>query len=170
MPRPDDHGGTILAHEVSVSDPVAHCSFRWMEPWVAPGNPTAIVTCMPRTLNRQHQNIYADMIVSEPREVNSFDMVERSEPLGRRVFGDLNAVGVRSTRTRTNPQTGETLKLATEIWYSPDLKELLEMKEIPDSNAKASGSQIPDFELRDVRRGEPSPALFYPPDGYEIKP
>ena len=62
VPRPDDHGGVTMAHEVSVNDPVSHCSFRWMEPWVAPGPPKAMVSCMPRTLHYTEQNIYADAI------------------------------------------------------------------------------------------------------------
>ena len=102
MPRPDDHGGVTMAHEVSVNDPVSHCSFRWMEPWVAPGPPKAMVSCMPRTLHYTEQNIYADAIKSHPQQVSSTpDTTERSEPLGTRRIDGFEAAGVRRTRTRT---------------------------------------------------------------------
>jgi hypothetical protein len=84
MPRPDAHGKTIMTHEVTVSDPVSHCNFRWMEPWVARGKPTAIVTCMPLTLHYTNQNIWADAIVTEPEEIHELDTVFRSEPLGKK--------------------------------------------------------------------------------------
>jgi hypothetical protein len=158
-----------VAHEVSVSDPVSHCRFQWMEPWVAPGKPTAAVTCMPRTLNLISQNIYAELAVTEPREVRSLTMLDRFEPLGWRMFGDLEAVGTRHTRTPAKSQTGENRELIMEIWYAPDLKELLVMKEISAPGAVEKISQIPDFELKDIHRGEPNPQLFYPPDGYQIK-
>ena len=38
MPRPDNGGRTVLTHEVSVHDPVSHCDFRWLEPWVVVGS------------------------------------------------------------------------------------------------------------------------------------
>jgi hypothetical protein len=140
-----------------------------MEPWVAPGKPTAAVTCMPRTLNLISQNIYAEMTVTEPREVRSPAVLDRFEPLGRRLFGDLEAVGTRHTRTPAKSQTGENRELIEEIWYAPDLKELLVMKEISAPGAEEKISAIHDFELKDIHRGEPNPELFYPPDGYQIK-
>jgi hypothetical protein len=121
MPRPDAHGKIIITHEVTISDPISHCNFRWMEPWVARGKPTAIVTCMPLTLHYTNQNIWADAIVTEPQEIQELDTVYRSEPLGKKHFGDLEAVGVLRTKTQTNPQSGKVQKLVTEIWYSPEL-------------------------------------------------
>jgi hypothetical protein len=170
MPRPDGRGGITMAHEVSISDPVSHCSFRWMEPWSGPDKPAATVTCMPRTLHYNSQNTYSDTMVSEPKEVHSLGAVDLSQPLGTRKFGDLEAVGVRRTRTMTNSQTGEVTKSVTEIWYSSELKELLEMKEIPDPKTKEGGSPLPDFDLTQIQRKEPDAALFYPPAGYDIKP
>jgi hypothetical protein len=170
MPRPDGQGGIVLAHEVSISDPVSHCSFRWMEPWAGSDKPTATVACMPRTLHFTNQNLYSDAIVSAPQEVRSSGAIELSQPLGTRKFGDLEAVGVRRTRTTTNSQSGEITKSVTEIWYSSELKELLEMKEIPDPKAKEGSSLLPDFDLTQIQRKEPDAALFYPPAGYDIKP
>jgi hypothetical protein len=170
MPRPDGQGGIVMAHEVSISDPVSHCRFRWMEPWVAPDKPTATVSCMPRTLHYTNQNLYSEEMVSEPKEVHSSGTVDLSQPLGTRKFGDVEAVGVRRTRTTTNAQSGEVTKSVTEIWYSPGLKELLELKEIPDAKTKEASSLLPDVDLTEIQRKEPDAALFYPPAGYDIKP
>ncbi len=169
MPRPDGHGGTISAHEVSISDPVSHCSFRWQEPWTAPGEPTAVVTCMPRTVHYTNQNVFAEGIVTEPREEHFLNTVYRSVPLGARMFGEWKAVGVRRTVTTTQPETGIVSRLVSDLWYSPGLKEMLEMKEVPEPKPKKEASPIPDFELTDIHRGEPDPAMFYPPAGYRIE-
>jgi hypothetical protein len=86
------------------------------------------------------------------------------------MFGGLEALGVRHTRTKTNEQTGGVFKEVIEMWYSPELQEMLEMDEIPDANEKAAEAHSPDFKLINILRQEPKPALFYPPPGYEIAP
>jgi hypothetical protein len=125
---------------------------------------------MPRTLHYTNQNLYSDEMVSEPKEMHSPGTVDLSQPLGMRKFGDVEAVGVRRTKTTTNAQSGEVTKSVTEIWYSPELKELLELKEIPDPKMKEANSLLPDVELTEIQRKEPDAALFYPPAGYDIKP
>jgi hypothetical protein len=168
MPRPDDHGGVTMAHEVSVNDPVSHCTFRWMEPWVAPGPPKAMVSCMPRTLHYTEQNIYGDAIASQPQQASSTpDTTERSEPLGTRRIEGLEATGVRRTRTRTAAPSG-TIALTTEIWYSQELQELLELRQTLEPETQPG--PLPDFKLTQIRRGEPDEKLFYPPEGYQIDP
>ncbi|HWZ52936.1 MAG TPA: hypothetical protein VNW54_15885 [Granulicella sp.] len=167
MPRPDGHGGTAEAREVTVSDPVSHCSFRSMEPWEGPGEPTAMVSCMSRTVHYSGQNMWADAMVNEPKEERSVNEVSRSEPLGRRMFGDPEASGMRRTRSQTNAQTGKVATLEIEIWYSAELKELLAMT-FPVADTGAAVGPLPGFELTNVRRGEPDAALFDPPNGYRI--
>jgi hypothetical protein len=170
MPRPDDHGGTIMAHEVSVNDPVSHCSFRWMEPWVAPGPPRAMVTCMPRTLHFTEQNIYADAIASQPQQlISAPDSSDHSEPLGTRLIEGFEATGVRRTRTGTAAPSGSVV-LTTEIWYSQELQELLELRQTLEPETQPREGPLPDFKLTQIRRGEPDQKLFYPPDGYKIDP
>lgn len=170
-PRPDGHGGIIQAHDVSVNDPVSHCSFKWMEPWAAPGQPTAIVTCMPRTLHYVQQNIYTDEISPAPQDLHSFPgLTDRSEPLGTRRIEGLDAVGVRHTRTQTDAQSGKTTVLVTEIWYSQELQELLEMRQTQEPESQQNESPLPYFRLTQIHREEPSEKLFYPPDGYKIEP
>lgn len=169
MPRPDGHGGTIMAHEVTIADPVSHCNFSWMEPWVAPGKPTATVTCMPRTLHYNNQNIWKDDIVDKPTQTHFLDTVYLSEPLGKRMFAGLEALGVQRTITRTDAQTAKVQKLVMQIWYSPDLKELIQMKQITDLH-DTQPAAMPDFTLTNIHRTEPDAALFYPPAAYEIQP
>jgi hypothetical protein len=171
-PRPDGQGGVIMAHEVSVNDPVSHCSFRWMDPWVGAGTPTAFVTCMPRTLHYIEQDIYADAVTSQPQEVSSAmesDTTDRSEPLGKRQIEGFDATGVRRTRTKTTPG-GTTVVLTTEIWYSQELQELLELRQTLQPEAHPGEGPLPDFKLTQIHRGEPDEKLFYPPDGYKIEP
>jgi hypothetical protein len=169
IPRPDDHGGIIMVREVSISDPVSHCSFQWMEPWAAPGKPIATVTCMPRTLHYTSQSIWADAIVTKLTETHHGNTVDRSEPLGKQTMAGLEAVGMQHTRTQTDPQTGIVQKWVTEFWYSPDLKEVLQMKQVPNIDDPQPAA-IPDFTLTDIHQTEPDAALFYPPGTYSIEP
>ncbi len=167
-PRPDGQGGIILAHEVSVGDPVSHCSFRWMEPVIPPAHPLAIVSCMTRTLHYTGADVLAGSIVSEPRiDRTQPGIVDSTEPLGKRMFGDLEAVGVRNTRSLT--QDGKRQRLVTEMWYSPALKEMLELREMLNPGENEEMSRVPDFELTNIHRGQPDEALFYPPPGYDIE-
>jgi hypothetical protein len=172
MPQPDGHGRVIATQEVSVNDPVSHCSFRWMDPWVETGTPTAFVICMPRTLHYIEQDIYADAIASQPQELSSTmdtNTTDRSEPLGKRQIEDFDATGVRRTRTRTTPG-GTTVVLTTEIWYSQELQELLELRQTLEPETNPGEGPLPDFKLTRIRRGEPDAKLFYPPDSYKIEP
>jgi hypothetical protein len=170
MPRPDEHGGVTMSHEVSVSDPVSHCSFRWMEPWAAPGPPRAMVNCMPRTLHYTEQNIYADAITSQPQElISNSDSTDRSEPLGTRRIEGFQATGMRRIRTRPAAPSGAVV-LTTEIWYSQELQELLELSQTLEPETQPNEGPLPYFKLTQIRREEPDETLFYPPDGYEIDP
>lgn len=168
-PQPDGHGGVIPAHEVSVNDPVSHCSFRWIEPWVATSTPTAFVTCMPRTLHYTEQNIYADAFASLPQQLSPIaDTTDQSEPLGTRRIEGFDARGLRRTRTSATAPGGTTVVLTTEIWYAPELQELLELRQTLEPETQPGEGPLPDFRLTQIRRGEPDEKLFYPPDGFKI--
>jgi hypothetical protein len=162
-------GGVGSEHNVTVSDPVSHCTFTWTDPWTGPDKPGATVTCLPLKLRYYTQNIWADAIVTTPREVHQLDSVYLSVPLGERSFGNIKAEGVRRTTTRTNVQTGETSQVVTEIWYSPELNEMIQVKSTVDPKRSQSVS-MPDFELIDIQLADPAPELFYPPSGYRIDP
>ena len=171
MSGPDEQGGGITAHEVSVNDPVSHCNFRWMEPWVAPGPPRAMVSCMPRTLHYTEQNIYADAIASQAEQVISAQDFQRSF----RAAGDPSASRVSKPRACGAQRTGSaapssTVVLTTEIWYSQELQELLELRQTLEPETQPGEGPLPDFKLTQIRRGEPDEKLFYPPEGYKIDP
>jgi hypothetical protein len=141
--RPDGHGGSVTVHNVTVDDPVSHCAFRWTEPLAAPDKPTAIVACTSRTLHYVEKGMYADMMIAEPKEEQSLpNVIDRSEPLGSRVIEGLEAVGMRHTRITTDPQTHKSASRMTDIWYSPGLQEILEMRQLPDEQAQASSEAI----------------------------
>jgi hypothetical protein len=158
--------GPNTAHQVTVNDPVSHCTFQWMEPWVAPGKPTATVSCMSRILHYGDQNMWTN-VFTQPVETHEHNTVDHTEPLGKKNFGDVEAEGVLRTKTITNPQSGTVTKLVIELWYSFDMKEMIQMREAPGTRANQSG-QMPDYELTNIHRTEPDPALFYPPAGYEF--
>ena len=164
-PRPGGNGtGMVEVHVVSVNDPVSHCSFQWEEPWVVTGTPGGTVRCMPRRVQFNQPDVWVvSMKVGETRETypNEVD-VYRTEAIGERVFEGVEASGVRRTKTVTNLQTKEVRTLVSELWYSTELREVMEMKEVP------AGAEIPDFKLTKIHRGEPDEALFYPPAGYKM--
>lgn len=157
---------------VTVSDPVSHCEFRWVEPAIGPEKPTALVDCLPRTLRYINQNPWAleweHFSVDEPK---AKDPSILSEHLGKRMFGDVEAEGLR--RTVTYPiaeKPGEIQKGVTETWYSPDIKEKIQEKQDNYSSQFPLRHQTTKMQLTNIERKEPDPRLFYPPKGYEIEP
>lgn len=170
MPRLDGQGRTVMAHEVTVHDPVSHCEFRWMEPWVVTGSaaaqPVASVTCMPLTMKYTNQNIWRDGIVETQQHKRDKFSKYVMEPLGHRNTEGLDAVGTRTTTTRLDNSGAPMGTVVTEIWYSPEVDELLSMQ--MTAEAGATRHALPSFELTKIRREEPDPALFYPPAEYRI--
>ncbi|MBB5343895.1 hypothetical protein [Tunturibacter empetritectus] len=164
-PRTGVNGEAVDAHEVSVNDPVSHCSFQWLEPWVAAGAPTATVRCMPRRVQFNQPNIWTHGAEPGRREEHSgtHTDVYLTEALGERVIEGVRATGVRKIKTMADTDRKKEQTLVTEIWYSAELKEMVAMKGVP---AEAGFS---DFELKKIDRKEPDSKLFYPPDGYKIE-
>ena len=181
MPRPDGHGGIVTAHEITVHDVVSHCTFSWMEPWAAPGEPTATVTCQPRTMRYTRQNIWEDAlsVPAETRQAHG-SVFER---LPARPCGDLTCEGFRNTRTTalphlnaqtalqtahsTTPDVFPTIKVVSEVWYSTELQLMISMKIAHEGGPPSP--EVPSFELVHIQRHEPGAALFYPPEGYVIQ-
>jgi hypothetical protein len=79
---------------------------------------------------------------------------------------DINGVyaqGTRTTRTvRLEQENGDLfIKVVNELWISPDLKIIVRhFHEDP-----RTGSSVTD--VADIVRGDPDPAMFQPPEGYE---
>jgi hypothetical protein len=84
------------------------------------------------------------------------------EPLGQKVVAGLKAFGIRQTLTDPNIYAG--VPQVTEIWWSPEIKEILLAKPIGEPVGRYT------IEMMDIKVQEPDPALFYPPTGYKIVP
>jgi hypothetical protein len=164
----DSNGVMIHRREITVYDPVSHCTFIWDEPWTAEGKPTASVACMPLAMHYRSFNVWVSSF-AQPPDVHQMNEIFLSEPIGKRDFGGVEAEGIRRTNTITSANGTPTRSGAFELWYSADLKEMIEMKEIPDPKTFQM-SAFPNRELTEIRRIEPDPALFYPPPGYAIEP
>jgi hypothetical protein len=138
------------SRRIEVNDTVSHCHFRWVEPWQAPGPPTAEVDCMSRTVRYGAQDRFAWLIAQTPSE----DSRGQNKPLGHSVIEGLDTVGAQ--------RTDSSHSLVTEFWYSSQLHELLRFGPVPHN------AGLPTFELKNVHLGEPDPKLFYPPSNYRI--
>jgi len=161
QPRPGPDGGMVEAHEVSVNDPVSHCSFQWMEPWVGGGSPTATVTCMTPTLHYSPGAMWQSLTADEPREEHPDpSRTIRVAPLGERVIEGVRAVGTMRTIVQEDRTGGPVETSTVEIWASPELKEVVVMHQTPDGI---------NMKLHEIVRHEPDAALFYPPAGYGIQ-
>jgi hypothetical protein len=155
-------GAPVAVHAVEVDDPVSHCSFHWLEPWVDKSEPTATVSCMPRTLHYSGQPMwlsFASMHASE--EHPSSIEIDRNEPLGERAFDGVRATGVRHTRIIQAVPTDKPQTIVTEIWVSSEMKEVVALY--------PKGPDNYSLELRDIKLREPDAKLFYPPAGYKIE-
>jgi hypothetical protein len=166
--NPNGSGKMVDVHEVSVNDPVTHCSFQWEEPWAVAGEPKASVSCMSRRL---HYSGSADMYADEIRTNRSEEhpnprQTVVTEPLGTQSMEGFQAIGVKRTLTETNPDGEPSRTTLTELWYSPVVRELMLMKISATVNGRSDA--LPEFALKRITIGEPDPKLFYPPPGYAI--
>ena len=88
----------------------------------------------------------------------------KAESLGRQVLAGVPADGTRTTETIPAGQIGNTLpiQIVSERWYSPDLQ-IVVMQRRSDPR---SGETV--FQLSNIVRGEPSPALFAPSADFQV--
>jgi hypothetical protein len=160
-PRTAQDGNQVEAREVEVDDPVSHCSFHWIEPWVNESAPTATVQCMPRTMHYSEQSMWSSVSSMKPGEEHpSPDETDQTEALGERSFDGVRAVGFRRISIIKNPHPEQTQTIESEMWVAP------EMKEIVAIHVKGPGGY--GMELRDIKLREPDATLFYPPANYAI--
>jgi hypothetical protein len=163
LQKPLKDGAPVTVHAVEVDDPVSHCSFHWLEPWVDKSEPTATVSCMPRTLHYSGQPMWLSFASMQAAEEHpSPTETDRNEALGVRTFDGVRATGVRHTRIIQAVPTGKPLTIVTEVWISAEMKEVVAM--YPKSPDEYS------IELRDIQLREPDAGLFYPPANYKIVP
>jgi hypothetical protein len=146
--------------KIEVDDVVTHCTFGWVEPVPAGAERTASVQCLPRTIIVQPDGMYSKMMRQTAETLHPFPgQTVQIEPLGEKVVGGVQAFGIRQTLTDANASPVQPQ--VTEIWWSPEIKEIVLTKPIGDS-ARAT------IEMTDIRRKEPDPAQFYPPAGFKI--
>ena len=149
-------------HSIVVTDPVAGVYLKWevgnpkarqvMSIWPLPRTERAIVPVEFGAPDRAPQ----DPIVSTP------DFLR--ETLAPQDINGIYAQGTRTTRAvRLEQENGDLfIKVVNELWVSPDLKIIV--RHLQDD--PRTGSSVTD--VTDVVRGDPDPALFQPPEGYEV--
>jgi hypothetical protein len=88
-----------------------------------------------------------------------------SEGLGTKTIDGIEVTGKRTTQTFAAGQIGndQPIVVTHETWMSTELRiPVLQIDDDPRTGVRTT-------QLIDVQRGEPDPALFQPPEGYEIK-
>jgi hypothetical protein len=167
--RSETHNGQMGVGEhvvptevVIVSDPVSHCDFDWIQPMTGdvmlPGTRTAEVFCRPQTLRYQDWNLAEDILATIVDGITtSGDTITQTEHLAPLQIDGLAVTRLRVTNN-SHTEKGDMKRWSAETWYSPDLKEIIRMSD------EESGYRA----LTDIRRDDPDPKLFYPPQGYEI--
>jgi len=102
---------------------------------------------------------------AEPARQKHEDPNVKTESLGIQVIGGVNAEGTRTTRTIPAGQMGNQapLVITIERWYSPELQTDVMRKEANPQFGQTT------FQLTNIVRAEPDPALFQVPPGYSIK-
>jgi hypothetical protein len=88
----------------------------------------------------------------------------QSEDLGSKVMESVNVTGTRTTRTIPAGQIGndKQISIVTEVWTSPDLKTVVYSKR----SDPRMGDQT--FQLTNIVRAEPDPALFTVPADFKV--
>lgn len=161
----DGGGDHIETRDVWVNDPVSHCTFEWTEPWNSRQEPTATVQCLPRIVEERAGSVWDRAMRLDGHHVAATgETLEQTSTLEDRVQDGLTEKGVRWTRTLKDAHTRATTTEVHEIWFAPELEEVVEMRPVPERVGVAA------YALTNIVRGEPDAALFYPPAGYRIVP
>ncbi len=155
-------GNDVRIKTVLVSDPVSHCQFHWQESTTDFVLPTemrvAFVTCGPRTIRYKDLNLQERIFNTPDGTVQRGDTTITTEHLAPVPLDGITVQRVRVTHSRRDEQ-GEEERGTKETWYSPELKEVIRMG---DEGSAYEG-------MKDIRRVDPEPKLFYPPGGYRIE-
>jgi hypothetical protein len=89
-----------------------------------------------------------------------------TEDLGTQVIQGVNAQGKRTTRTIPAGEAGNdrAIDIVTETWFSPDLQVVVMSK----TGDPRFGESV--YQLTNISRVEPDPALFTVPSSYSVQP
>jgi hypothetical protein len=155
-------GHQVPTEVVIVSDPVSHCNFNWTQPMtddvLLPELRIAMVSCGPQTIRYKDLNL-AEVILATVVDGTTTigDTTTQTEHLASLQIDGLAVTRLRVTKSYRT-EKGDTKRWSAETWYSPDLKEIIRMSD------EENGYRA----LTDIRRDDPDPKQFYPPEGYEI--
>jgi hypothetical protein len=155
-----------IPNEITAVDTVQHCQFTWGAPELREQDREAAVNCNSLEEDRGEDDLAREMTDPKPEirheQLGTMARTTTITPLGRRTMHGLEAVGIRSDTTDVD--AGGKLQDTTEgeIWWSPELYESL-------LTTVKTHQTIVTMELSGVRREEPDPGLFYPPEGYHIR-
>jgi hypothetical protein len=142
---------------VFVLDPVAHTFTTWTTGPKA--IKTASVVKLPAERNSRAAQARVEGDSTRPQPIVT------TEDLGIQTVQSLPVSDVRTTTIVPAGRSGNDAPITKtqEVWTSPELK--LVMKE--QWNDPRSGERT--IELNNFSQAEPDPALFHPPQGYEVK-
>jgi hypothetical protein len=152
-----NQNGEAESAMVFVLDPVAHTLTTWTTGPKA--NKTASVVKLPaqRKSRAAQARVEGDSTRPQP--------IVTTENLGMQTVQGLQVSDVRTTTIVPAGRSGNDAPITKtqEVWTSPELK--LVMKE--QWNDPRSGERT--IELDNFSQAEPDPALFHPPQGYQVK-
>jgi len=89
----------------------------------------------------------------------------KTESLGTKTIDGISATGTRDTRTIPAGTIGndKDLVIASETWYSPDLKLVIQSTQSDPRFGETT------YTLTNIQRSEPDPTLFQAPAGYKVE-
>jgi hypothetical protein len=89
----------------------------------------------------------------------------RSESLGTQMIEGVQAEGTRTIETIPTGAIGNDspIEIVSERWYSPEMGMVVKSSR----NDPMTGENV--YQLKNIRRGEPSPGLFQVPPDYTVK-
>jgi hypothetical protein len=174
--------GQTHPYSVIVMDPVAHTTTHWMVPGkeatvmhgplmnapvVRPAPPSSLAASAPPVSAVGTAVLLSGVSIPPSAAFGSNHPRPESkrEKLDGKVINGIYAEGTRITTTFPVGFFGSDRPIVqiNESWVSPDLKLMIAgTNEDPRSGTTT-------IELISLDRGEPDPALFTPPQGYEIK-
>lgn len=170
--RPDGKGNNVPVRNITVHDPVSHCTFSWMQPWVVlpqyDHGPVASVTCDARIAHLQDFDVFQHIADEPEGTITRGNMTYKTKRLHPEPLEGMDVVGTRRSTTHTMPD-GTVQSLITDWLYAPDLQALVALRTINPDGTPGATVAAPDTELSNIRRVEPDPRLFYPPQGYRIE-
>lgn len=165
-------GGEIedAPKSITVNDPVTHTVLHWM----TSGRQVHVMHLLNReelktTLSAAQRSPNVTFLgsatgPSSKSEMHNHQPTLQREALGSNTIHGVVAEGERITTTLPTGAIGNDRPLVStqEIWRSVDLKlTVLEIQNDPRNGVTTT-------ELVNLDRGEPDPALFRAPDGYEV--